>query len=35
MRKFIVTFRIEGCIDSLEFMDNINSNEAREINAKR
>lgn len=34
MRKFVVTFRVEGNIHSLEFMDNINNNKAREINAK-
>lgn len=34
MRKFVVTFRVEGNIHSLEFMDNINNNKAREMNAK-
>lgn len=34
MKKFIVTFRAEGSIHSLEFMDNINNDKAREVNAK-
>lgn len=34
MKKFVVTFRMEGNIHSLEFMDNIINVKAREINAK-
>lgn len=34
MEKFVVTFRVQGNIHSLEFMDNINNDKAREINAK-
>ncbi|WP_291529283.1 hypothetical protein [Bacteroides sp. UBA939] len=34
MKQFVVTFRVNGEIHSLEFMDNINSNKPREINAK-
>jgi hypothetical protein len=34
MRKFVVTFRVEGNVHNLEFMDNINNDKAREINAK-
>lgn len=34
MRTFIVTFRVDGEIHSLEFTDNIHSDKAREINAK-
>lgn len=34
MKKFVVTFRVEGSIHSLEFMDNTINIKAREINAK-
>jgi hypothetical protein len=34
MEKFVVTFRVLGNIHSLEFMDNINNEKARELNAK-
>ena len=34
MKKFIVTFRVEGTIHRLEFMDNTNNDKAREVNAK-
>ncbi len=34
MEKFVVTFRVQGNIHSLEFMDNINNEKARELNAK-
>lgn len=34
MRTFIVTFRLEGEIHSLEFSDNLDNEKAREINAK-
>lgn len=33
MRKFVVTFRMQENIHSLEFMDNIKNDKVREINA--
>jgi len=34
MKKFVVTFRVQGNIHCLEFMDDIYNDRAREVNAK-
>jgi len=34
MEKFVVTFRVQGNIHSLDFWDNVNNGRAREVNAK-